>query len=141
MKFTGSFTTTLCKRLVDLMVSTLVTCRLCIERSSYALSLSTQEFKWIPANFSRNVDLAWDGGGGGGGGGVTSNGLATHPGQVMILLIMSLHSTENLTTTLYRYMIQLKMYNFPQHRNEYCKLYCIHVTAPLHLYIYMYLFL
>ena len=42
--------------------------------------LSTEEYKWVPANCQGNLMKCW---------GVTYNGLASHPGGVAILLIAS----------------------------------------------------
>ena len=45
--------------------------------------LSTQEYKWVPANCQGNLTKFWE---------VTCNGLASHPGGVAIL--HSLYATE-----------------------------------------------
>ena len=42
--------------------------------------LSTQEYKWVPANCQGNLMKCW---------GVTCDGLAFHPGGVAILLVAS----------------------------------------------------
>ena len=44
--------------------------------------LSTQEYKWIPANCQGNLTKCW-------GEWVTYDGLASHPGGVAILLVAS----------------------------------------------------
>ena len=41
-------------------------------------ALSTQEYKWVPANCQGNLTKCW---------GVTCDGLASHPGGVAILLV------------------------------------------------------
>ena len=47
--------------------------------------LSTQEYKWVPANCQGNLTKCW---------GVTCDGLASHPGGVAILLVASCYKTE-----------------------------------------------
>ena len=42
--------------------------------------LSTQEYKWVPANCQGNLTKFWE---------VTCDGLASHPGCVAILLVAS----------------------------------------------------
>ena len=42
--------------------------------------LSTQEYKWVPANCQGNLTKCWE---------VTCNGLVSHPGGVAILLVAS----------------------------------------------------
>ena len=45
-----------------------------------SVPLSTQEYKWVPANCQGNLTKCW---------GVTCNGLASHPGGVAIFLVAS----------------------------------------------------
>ena len=45
--------------------------------------LSTQEYKWVPANCQGNMTKCWE---------VTCDGLASHPGGVAILLVASCYS-------------------------------------------------
>ena len=45
-----------------------------------AVPLSTQEYKWLPANCQGNLMKCWE---------VTCGGLASHPGGVAILLVAS----------------------------------------------------
>ena len=52
--------------------------------------LSTQEYKWVPANCQRNLTKCW-----GGGGGVTCDGLASHPGGVAIFLVASCYGNRD----------------------------------------------
>ena len=51
--------------------------------------LSTQEYKWVPANCQGNLPKCW------GGGGVTCDGLVSHPGAVAILLIASCYRNRD----------------------------------------------
>ena len=44
------------------------------------VSLSTQEYKWVPANFQGNLTKCL---------GITCDGLASHPGGLAILLVVS----------------------------------------------------
>ena len=44
------------------------------------VSLSTQEYKWVPANCHGNLTKCWE---------VTCDGLASHPGGLAILLVLS----------------------------------------------------
>ena len=46
--------------------------------------LSTQEYKWVPANCQGNLTKCWE---------VTCDGLLSHPGGVAMLL-RSFHATE-----------------------------------------------
>ena len=48
--------------------------------------LSTQEYKWVPANCQGNLTKCWE---------VTCNGLASHPGGVAILLVASCYSNRD----------------------------------------------
>ena len=50
--------------------------------------LSTQEYKWVPANYQGNLTKCW---------GVTCDGLASHPGGLAIILVASCYGNgENL---------------------------------------------
>ena len=48
--------------------------------------LSTQEYKWVPANYQGNLTESW---------GVTCDGLASHPRRVAILLVTSCYGNQN----------------------------------------------
>ena len=48
--------------------------------------LSTQEYKWVPANCQGNLMKCW---------GVTCNGLVSHPGGVPILLVTSCYRSRD----------------------------------------------
>ena len=48
--------------------------------------LSTQEYKWAPANCQGNLPKCW---------GVTCDGLASHPGEVAILLVASCYGNRD----------------------------------------------
>ena len=50
--------------------------------------LSTQEYKWAPANCQGNPTKCW-------GGGFTCDGLASHPGGVAILLVASFYENRD----------------------------------------------
>ena len=48
--------------------------------------LSTQEYKWVPANCQGNLTKCWE---------VTCDGLAFHPGGVVILLVASFYRNRD----------------------------------------------
>ena len=48
--------------------------------------LSTQEYKWVPANCQGNLTKCWE---------VTCDGLASHPGGVAILLVASFYRNRD----------------------------------------------
>ena len=48
--------------------------------------LSTQEYKWVPANCQGNLTKCWE---------VTCDGLASHPGGVAILLVASCYGNRD----------------------------------------------
>ena len=48
--------------------------------------LSTQKHKWVPANCQENLMKCWE---------VTCNGLACHPGGVVILLVASYYGNQD----------------------------------------------
>ena len=48
--------------------------------------LSTQDYKWVPANCRGNLTKRW---------GVTCGGLASHPGGVAIFLVASCHGNRD----------------------------------------------
>ena len=48
--------------------------------------LSTQEYKWVPANCQGNLTKCW---------GVTCDGLASHPGGVAIFLVASCYRNRD----------------------------------------------
>ena len=48
--------------------------------------LSTQEYKWVPANFQGNLKKCWE---------VTCDGLASHPGGVAIFQYSGISSGSN----------------------------------------------
>ena len=50
------------------------------------VALSTQEYKWIPANCQRNLTKCWE---------VTYDGLASYPGGIAILLVMLRKTVED----------------------------------------------
>ena len=52
---------------------------------SLTVLLSTQEYKWVPANCQGNLTKCWE---------VTSDRLASHPGGVAILLVDLIHAME-----------------------------------------------
>ena len=51
-----------------------------VRHFTLTVPLSTQEYKWVPANCQGNLTKCW---------GVTCDGLASHPGGVAILLVAS----------------------------------------------------
>ena len=50
------------------------------------VSLSTQEYKWVPANYQGNLTKCWE---------VTCDGLASHPGGIAILLVGSCYGNRD----------------------------------------------
>ena len=55
-------------------------------RFTLTVPLSTQEYKWVPANCQGNLMKCW---------GVTCDGLAPHPGGVAVLLVASCYRNRD----------------------------------------------
>ena len=52
--------------------------------------LSTQEYKWLPANCQGKLTKCWE---------VTSDGIASHPGEVAILLVASCYRNRDISSS------------------------------------------
>ena len=58
----------------------------CEKHFTLTVPLSTQEYKWVPANCQGNLTKGW---------GVTCDGLASHPGGVAIFLVASCYGNRD----------------------------------------------
>ena len=61
-------------------------CIVFLGKTSLTVPLSTQEYKWVPANFQGNLTKCWE---------VTCDGLESHPGGVAILLVASCYGNRD----------------------------------------------
>ena len=52
----------------------------------FIVPLSTQEYKWVPANCQGSLTKCWE---------VTCDGVASHPGGVAILLVVSCYRNRD----------------------------------------------